>query len=347
MPSGSAATTEYYLSSTRSSRGSGARASSLRTCTRTSSRTSLSWAKRSQGDSIRSPPSSALANVLGVFNPGDHGSTFGGNPLACAIARVALDVIVEEKLIERSALMGRHFLERLQAIRAPIVREVRGRGLWIGIELSQPARPICATLKDEGLLCKDAHNRVIRLATATRYLTARRSTSQSNESTASFGPPRDRYRQHLDRLTHDSGNGCERPRPHPPPSSADRPSRGVAVYSASYFPPHRQNRTRRRRDHSAGDTAKHKLREAGASVGAQHDEIAPFGASRADDLLRGHALQEQPSRANALFLCLLDQSTQLASRPGLSARLNSIPGRRCDVLLESQAHQGCDHVHHD
>ena len=112
------------------------------------------------------PVSAVLGSrdVLGVFNPGDHGSTFGGNPLACAIARVALDVIVEEKLIERSALMGRHFLERLQAIRAPIVREVRGRGLWIGIELSQPARPICATLKDEGLLCKDAHNRVIRLA---------------------------------------------------------------------------------------------------------------------------------------------------------------------------------------
>ena len=112
------------------------------------------------------PVSAVLASreVLGVFQPGDHGSTFGGNPLACAIAREALQVIVDERLVERSAELGTYALNRLRAIESPIVREVRGRGLWIGIELDRPARPYCEALKDRGMLCKETHQRVIRLA---------------------------------------------------------------------------------------------------------------------------------------------------------------------------------------
>jgi ornithine--oxo-acid transaminase len=112
------------------------------------------------------PVSGVLASrdVLGVFNPGDHGSTFGGNPLACAVARAALDVIVDERLPERAAELGGYFLQRLQAIKAPVVREVRGRGLWIAIELDRPARPFCEALKNGGLLCKETHTHVIRIA---------------------------------------------------------------------------------------------------------------------------------------------------------------------------------------
>ncbi|MFH1834546.1 MAG: aminotransferase class III-fold pyridoxal phosphate-dependent enzyme, partial [bacterium] len=112
------------------------------------------------------PVSAVLASreVLGVLRPGDHGSTFGGNPLACAVARAALAVIVEERLAERSAELGAYFLDRLGTIESPVVHEVRGRGLWIGIELDQPARPYCEALKDRGLLCKETHDRVIRLA---------------------------------------------------------------------------------------------------------------------------------------------------------------------------------------
>ncbi len=112
------------------------------------------------------PVSAVLASreVLGVFTPGDHGSTFGGNPLACAIARAALDVIVDEGLVRRSAALGAYFLDRLRAIESPVVKEVRGRGLWIGIELDRAARPYCEALKDLGLLCKETHERVIRIA---------------------------------------------------------------------------------------------------------------------------------------------------------------------------------------
>jgi ornithine--oxo-acid transaminase len=112
------------------------------------------------------PISAVLASreVLGVFRPGDHGSTFGGNPLACAVARTALRVLVEEKLIQHSAELGEYFLGRLQGLRSPVVREVRGRGLWIGVELTLPARPYCEALKEEGVLCKETHDRVIRLA---------------------------------------------------------------------------------------------------------------------------------------------------------------------------------------
>jgi ornithine--oxo-acid transaminase len=112
------------------------------------------------------PVSAVLASkeVLGVFNPGDHGSTFGGNPLACAIARAALRVLVEESLIQRSEELGDYFLAKLKTISSPHIREVRGKGLWIGIELDVPARPYCEALKELGVLCKETHEYVIRIA---------------------------------------------------------------------------------------------------------------------------------------------------------------------------------------
>jgi len=112
------------------------------------------------------PVSAVLASreILGVFQPGDHGSTFGGNPLACAVARAALRVLVEEKLVERSAESGAYFLGLLQSLRSPDLKEVRGIGLWIGIEMRTAARPYCEALKDEGILCKETHERVIRIA---------------------------------------------------------------------------------------------------------------------------------------------------------------------------------------
>ncbi len=112
------------------------------------------------------PISAVLASrdILGVFKPGDHGSTFGGNPLACAIAREALKVLVDEKLVERSAELGSYFLGKLRGLESPAIKEVRGRGLWIAIELTGPARPYCEALKQEGMLCKETHEHVIRLA---------------------------------------------------------------------------------------------------------------------------------------------------------------------------------------
>jgi ornithine--oxo-acid transaminase len=105
--------------------------------------------------------------ILGVFQPGHHGSTFGGNPLACAIAREALRVIMDEKLTERSAELGHYFRERLQTVKSKHVKEVRGRGLLIGVELKPEAggaRRFCEALKEEGLLCKETHEHVIRFA---------------------------------------------------------------------------------------------------------------------------------------------------------------------------------------
>jgi ornithine--oxo-acid transaminase len=112
------------------------------------------------------PVSAVLSSkeILGVYRPGDHGSTFGGNPLGCAVARSALRVLVEEKMVERSAELGAYFLAKLQTIRSPHLKEVRGRGLWIGIELDVPARGYCEALKQEGILCKETHDRVIRVA---------------------------------------------------------------------------------------------------------------------------------------------------------------------------------------
>ncbi len=112
------------------------------------------------------PVSAVLSSraILGVMQPGDHGSTFGGNPLACAVARAALRVIVEERLPERSAALGAYALERLRQVRSPHVVAVRGRGLWIGIELNTEARPFCEALQRRGVLCKETHATVIRLA---------------------------------------------------------------------------------------------------------------------------------------------------------------------------------------
>ncbi|UTO05368.1 ornithine--oxo-acid transaminase [Moraxella sp. FZLJ2107] len=103
-------------------------------------------------------------DILGVFNPGSHGSTFGGNPLACAVSIAALDVLVDEKLAENSAELGTYFLAELQKIQNPKIKEVRGRGLFIGVELTEAARPYCEHLKELGLLCKETHDTVIRFA---------------------------------------------------------------------------------------------------------------------------------------------------------------------------------------
>lgn len=112
-------------------------------------------------------PISAVAadeEILGVFNPGSHGSTFGGNPLACAVAIAALDVMEEERLAERSREWGTYFKEKLQTMNHPAIKEIRGKGLFIGVELHEPARPYCEELKEKGLLCKETHENVIRFA---------------------------------------------------------------------------------------------------------------------------------------------------------------------------------------
>jgi ornithine--oxo-acid transaminase len=106
----------------------------------------------------------ANSDILGVFNPGSHGSTFGGNPLACAVSLAALEVMEEERLAERSLELGNYFLERLKTIKNPNIKEVRGKGLFIGVELTVSARPYCEKLKEEGLLCKETHESVIRFA---------------------------------------------------------------------------------------------------------------------------------------------------------------------------------------
>ena len=115
------------------------------------------------------PISAVLADreVLGVFKPGEHGSTFGGNPLGCAVARESLRVIREEKLVENAAERGQSFMEKLRKVRSRHIKEVRGRGLLIGIELhpgAGGARRFCEELMKEGLLCKETHDNVIRLA---------------------------------------------------------------------------------------------------------------------------------------------------------------------------------------
>lgn len=113
------------------------------------------------------PVSAVLASeeVLGVFNPGDHGSTFGGNPLGAAVAQAALEVILEEDLPGRAEQLGNYFLEGLKALNSPYVREIRGRGLLIGVEIKTEygsARPFCQRLMAEGLLCKETHEQTDR-----------------------------------------------------------------------------------------------------------------------------------------------------------------------------------------
>lgn len=115
------------------------------------------------------PVSATLADkpIMGLFTAGEHGSTFGGNPLAAAIARAALKVIVEEKLIENSARLGEYFVDQLAEIPSPHIKEVRGKGLLIGVELkpeARGARRFCEKLKDEGILAKETHQHVIRFA---------------------------------------------------------------------------------------------------------------------------------------------------------------------------------------
>lgn len=112
------------------------------------------------------PISCVLADksVLGVFNPGSHGSTFGGNPMACAVSIASLEVLEEEELAKKSLELGNYFMEELKKIEHPSIKEVRGRGLFIGVELNEAARPYCEELKELGLLCKETHDTVIRFA---------------------------------------------------------------------------------------------------------------------------------------------------------------------------------------
>jgi ornithine--oxo-acid transaminase len=107
------------------------------------------------------------ADVMGVIHPGDHGSTFGGNPLACAVAQEALNVLIDDNLIENARDMGEYLRERLREIDSPHVKEVRGRGLLIGMELHESAggaRRFCVALQEAGLLCKETHTHIIRFA---------------------------------------------------------------------------------------------------------------------------------------------------------------------------------------
>ena len=112
------------------------------------------------------PVSAMLAreDVMGVFHPGDHGSTFGGNPLGCAVAIAALDVIEDEDLPGRAARLGEMVFARLRKMNSPYVQEVRGRGLMVGIELNTAASPFCEALWARGVLCKETHHKVIRFA---------------------------------------------------------------------------------------------------------------------------------------------------------------------------------------
>lgn len=112
------------------------------------------------------PVSAMLASheVMDTFTPGSHGSTFGGNPLGCAVARAALRVIEEEKLSQRAAELGQYLMDQVRTLHSPHIREVRGKGLLVGIELNKPARPFCEALMERGILCKETHSTVIRIA---------------------------------------------------------------------------------------------------------------------------------------------------------------------------------------
>jgi ornithine--oxo-acid transaminase len=115
------------------------------------------------------PVSAFLARqeVMGVFQPGDHGSTFGGNPLAAAVGLEALNVLVEEELVERSALMGDYFIEQLRKLESKLIKDIRGRGLFIALEIEPSlanARQVCEHMAHHGLLSKETHDTVVRLA---------------------------------------------------------------------------------------------------------------------------------------------------------------------------------------
>ncbi len=104
------------------------------------------------------------SDILGVFKPGDHGSTFGGNPFACAVALKSIEVIEKYKLPERASRLGDYFMKKLRTLKSSMIKEVRGRGLLIGVELKEPARKYAEALKDEGILCKETHDFVLRFA---------------------------------------------------------------------------------------------------------------------------------------------------------------------------------------
>ncbi|BBN96675.1 ornithine aminotransferase [Deinococcus grandis] len=112
------------------------------------------------------PVSAVLSSreVMDLFRPGDHGSTFGGNPLAAAVAQASLQVIEDEDLPARARELGAYVRARLEAMNSPYVREIRGRGLLIGVDLRGPARPFCEALRDLGVLCKETHETTMRLA---------------------------------------------------------------------------------------------------------------------------------------------------------------------------------------
>jgi ornithine--oxo-acid transaminase len=112
-------------------------------------------------------PISAIAansEIMNVFDPGSHGSTFGGNPLACAVATAALDVLIEEDLSQQARQLGEYFIDELRKLENPIIKEIRGKGLLLGLELYEKARPICEHLMKEGLLCKETHQNTVRFA---------------------------------------------------------------------------------------------------------------------------------------------------------------------------------------
>ncbi|MBN2281580.1 MAG: ornithine--oxo-acid transaminase [Candidatus Marinimicrobia bacterium] len=109
----------------------------------------------------------ASKEIMNVFNPGDHGSTYGGNPLACAVAREALKILQDEKLIEKSAELGAYLIDELKKINSPHVELIRGKGLWVGIVLKKTAggaRRFCEALQEKGILAKETHENVIRIA---------------------------------------------------------------------------------------------------------------------------------------------------------------------------------------
>ncbi len=115
------------------------------------------------------PVSAVLSNteVMSVLKPGEHGSTFGGNPLACAVARMALKVLIEEGMIENAAAMGAYFMDGLRQIKNPLIKDIRGKGLMLGVEFypeAGGARQYCEMLMKKGLLCKETHEHTIRFA---------------------------------------------------------------------------------------------------------------------------------------------------------------------------------------
>jgi ornithine--oxo-acid transaminase len=112
------------------------------------------------------PVSAVVADrqILGLFKPGQHGSTFGGNPLGAAVGRAALQVLAEEGLVERSEKLGEYFKGRLERLESEHIKEVRGKGLFIGVELHTSARRFCEALQERGILCKETHENVIRFA---------------------------------------------------------------------------------------------------------------------------------------------------------------------------------------